>query len=117
MELGDEGLHRGRGDARMIEIMGLGPDGVDRRARCLDRLDDGDEALVVRLPLDVVVVVENQDRVGTRLASPGEGIRDPLPVAVRSATDGVGVARSGMRRGLIDDIDQPRLWIAGTELL
>ena len=47
---------------RLAQRVRLGADGVDGRAGALDRVDDVDGVAVVVRVLDVVVVVQDQDR-------------------------------------------------------
>ena len=67
--------------------IGLGTNGVDRRACRFDAVDDVDDVIVVVRVLDRVVVVQDQDRVRAVLACPPEGLNDPIVATRACATE------------------------------
>jgi len=80
-----------------------------RRACGFDAIDDVDGASVVAGELDVVEVVQKEDRLRACGAGHFECRNDPVVSRGAGPAEAVDVCRRGVRRRFVDDVDEPVL--------
>src|SRR5215216_3238162 len=96
--------------------MRLGSDRIDGSAGRANAVHDIDRVLNVSAVLDVVVVVQDEDRVRAILPRPFERLHDPVVAAGTRAAERVHVYRARVRRRLVHDVQHGYVGVTGAKL-